>query len=321
MKKALIWIVLIVLLLLSATAGKVHLDMMKIFDPNDMTYRIFWQIRLPRVLLAFLSGGILALSGVLFQTIFRNSLTTPFTLGISSGATLGAATAIMIGLTGGVFGFSFITFFGFLGALSTVAIIYLFSQKLPSTADQRLILVGIALSFLYSAALLVVYYVSDFQESYMILRFTMGSLLTVGYSDIIPVVVSAGLLLWIAQKYAHELKLFSISAEFAFLNGVDVERVLGILFVVISLSVGVLVSIVGPISFVGLIIPHIVKQFMKQSVEHTLLPSFLTGGAFLVLCDTLSRTLPTVSEIPVGIITSLIGGSLFVWVLLRRGRS
>jgi iron complex transport system permease protein len=254
----------------------------------------------------------------LFQTLFRNPLTTPFTLGISSGATLGAAVAIMMGLGGGFLGFSFVTLFGFLGAFSTVLMIYIFSRKLPSSSDQRLILVGIALSFLYSAVLLVVYYLSDFQESYLILRFTMGSLLTVGYSDIVPVVLGAAVILFAALRFRDELKLFSVSDEFAFLKGVDVTRVLMVLFIVISLSVGMLVSIVGPISFIGLIIPHMVRSIMKKSIEHTIVPVFMTGGLFLLLCDTIARTLPTVSEIPVGIITSLIGGTLFVWILLRK---
>jgi len=178
-------------LLFSALVGKVSLEWSKLLDTGSMEYQIFTQIRLPRVILAFLSGGILALAGLLFQTLFRNPLTTPFTLGISSGATLGAATAIIFGLGGSVWGFSFVSLLGFLGAFSTVLVIYLFSRKLPSTGDQRLILVGIALSFLYSSLLLVIYYLSDFQESYLILRFTMGSLLTVGYGDILPVALSA----------------------------------------------------------------------------------------------------------------------------------
>ncbi len=312
------YLFIISMLVLSSLIGKVDLNLTNIFNQSSMEYQIFTQIRLPRTILAFLSGGILALSGLLFQTLFRNPLTTPFTLGISSGATLGAATAIIFGFTSSFLGFSFVTLFGFFGALSTVGLIYYFSKKLPSSSDQRLILVGIALSFLYSSILLILYYISDFQESYLVLRFTMGSLLTVGYGDTLPVILSAIIILFVALKYSHELKLLSISSEFAFLKGVNVERVLITLFIVISLAVGVLVSIVGPISFIGLIIPHIVKSVMKQSVEKTIVPTFLTGGVFLLLCDTISRSLPTISEIPVGIITSFVGGVVFVYILLRR---
>lgn len=315
--KVLAIVFIMIVLFLSSLVGKIELDFMKLLDNESIEYQIFTQIRLPRVMLAFLAGGVLALSGLLFQTLFRNPLTTPFTLGISSGATLGAASAIMIGVGGTFLGFSFVTLFGFLGALSTVFIIYFFSKKLPSSSDQRLILVGIALSFLYSSTLLVIYYLSDFQESYLILRFTMGSLLSVGFSDVLPLFVSALIVLFVALRYRHALKLFSISDEFAFLKGVDVERIMMMLFIVISLGVGILVSIVGPISFIGLIIPHIVKSVMKKSIEHTILPTFMVGGVFLLLCDTLARSLPTISEIPVGILTSLIGGVVFVWILLR----
>ena len=316
--KILWFFILSSLIILSTLIGKVDLNFMKLFEPSSMEYQIFTQIRLPRTILAFLSGGILALSGILFQTLFRNQLTTPFTLGISSGATLGAATAIIFGFTSSFLGFSFVTLFGFFGALSTIALIYFFSKKLSSSSDQRLILVGIALSFLYSSILLILYYLSDFQESYLVLRFTMGSLLTVGYDDTFPIILSAIAILFVALKYSNELKLLSISSGFAFLKGVNVDRVLITLFIVISLAVGVLVSIVGPISFIGLIIPHIVKTVMKQSIEKTIVPTFLTGGVFLLLCDTISRSLPTISEIPVGIITSFIGGIVFVYILLRR---
>ncbi|MCH9814545.1 MAG: iron ABC transporter permease [Epsilonproteobacteria bacterium] len=305
-------------LLFSSLVGKVELSLTALLDSSSPEYQIFTQVRLPRTILAFLSGGILALSGLLFQTLFRNPLTTPFTLGISSGATLGAASAIIFGFTGSVLGFSFVTLFGFLGALSTVMMIYFFSKKLPTFSDHRLILVGIALSFLYSSLLLILYYMSDFQESYLILRFTMGTLLTVGYSDIVPIVISSGVILLMVLRYQKDLKLLSISSEFAYLRGVNVDRVLITLFVVISLSVGILVSLVGPISFIGLIIPHIVRTVMKQSIEKVIVPTFLTGGLFLLLCDTIARILPTISEIPVGIITSFIGGMVFVYILLSR---
>ncbi len=318
--KILYFIFILSLLFFSATVGKVDLDLVKVLDSSTIDHQIFTQIRFPRVVLAFVSGGVLALSGLLFQTLFRNPLTTPFTLGISSGATLGAATAIIFGFTSSLFGFSFVSLFGFLGALSTVLLIYFFSKKLPTSSDQRLILVGIALSFLYSSILLIIYYLSDFQESYLILRFTMGTLLTVGFTDIIPVAMSGILIIFMALKYTKELKLLSISSEFAFLRGVNVQRVLITLFTVISLSVGILISIVGPISFIGLIIPHIIKIVFKKSIDQIIIPTFIAGGIFLLICDTVARTLPTTSEIPVGIITSLVGGIVFVYILIGQKR-
>jgi iron complex transport system permease protein len=303
---------------LSAFIGKVDIDPKALFDLNSMDSKIFYDIRVPRVLLAFFAGGILALSGLLFQTLFRNPLTTPFTLGISSGATLGAAIAIIFGFHSHFIGFSAVSFFAFLGALFTVGLIYYFSKKLTSSTDHRLILVGIALSFFFSSLLLILYYLSDFEESYLIMRFTMGSLETVGFLDIYPLMIGTILLLFVSYFFQEELKLLSVDYEFAYLRGVDVEKMMLTLFITISLAVGILVSITGPIGFVGLIIPHIVKLLFKRSADKLIIISFLGGGLFLILCDTLSRALPTISEIPVGIITSLIGGIIFIYLLLNR---
>ena len=317
--KIAIFLSIMIVLILSSFVGKVEIHPMALLEMDSIDSKIFYALRLPRVLLAFLAGGILALSGLLFQTLFRNPLTTPFTLGISSGATLGAAIAIIFGFQSHFLGFSAISFFAFLGALLTVGLIYYFSQRLTSTTDHRLILVGIALSFFFSSLLLILYYLSDFEESYLIMRFTMGSLDTVGFSDLIPLAFATVLLLFVAYYFQKELKLLSISYAFAYLKGVEVEKTMLILFVTISMAVGALVSITGPIGFVGLIIPHIIKLLFQKSADKLLLSSFIGGGLFLLLCDTLSRALPTVSEIPVGIITSLIGGLIFVYLLISQG--
>ena len=316
--KVLTWVVIMILLVASAFVGKVPIHPSALMEMHSIDSTIFYQLRLPRVILAFLSGGILALSGLVFQTLFRNPLTTPFTLGISGGATLGAAIAIIFGYHSHYLGFSAVSLFAFIGALFTVAFIYYFSKKLHATTDHRLILVGIALSFFFSALLLILYYLSDFEESYLILRFTMGALDTVGYSDTLPLLFATVLIIAIAYFYKKELQLLSISYEFAYLRGVNVEKVMLSMFVIISLCVGLLVSITGPIGFVGLIIPHIIKLFYKQSADKLLFISFVAGGMFLVLCDTLSRALPTVSEVPVGIITSLIGGLIFIYILISK---
>ena len=316
--KILTILLIFIVLILSAFVGKADIHLSALLDLNSIDSTIFYQLRLPRVLLGFLAGGILALSGLIFQTLFRNPLTTPFTLGISSGATLGAATAIIFGYHSRFLGFSSISLFAFIGALFTVGLIYYFSKQLSSTTDHRLILVGIALSFFFSSLLLILYYISNFEESYLIMRFTMGSLDTVGFTGVVPLLFGTFLILFIAFRFAEELRLLSISYEFATLRGVPVDKVMLLMFVAISLAVGALVSITGPIGFIGLIIPHIIKLVYKRSADKLLLISFVSGGIFLVLCDTLSRSLPTVSEVPVGIITSLIGGIIFIIILMKK---
>ncbi len=316
--KTMLLIPIMIALLASAMVGKIPLHLDQLLESNSMEHTIFFQLRLPRLILGFLAGGILALSGLLFQTLFRNPLTTPFTLGISGGATLGAAVAIIFGFKQFFFGFSAISLFAFIGALTTVLFIYYFSKRLHATSDYKLILVGIALSFFYSALLLILYYLSNFEESYLIMRFTMGALDTVGYSDTLPLLLATILILIVMRLFKEELKLLSISYEFAYLRGVDVQKVMLSIFVIVSLGVGLLVSITGPIGFVGLIIPHIIKEFFKQSPHKLFASTFIAGGLFLVACDTLARAMPTISEVPVGIITSLIGGLIFITILLSR---
>ncbi len=304
---------------LSCSVGKADLEWNTLADSGSMAYRILTEVRLPRVLLGFLAGGILALSGLLFQTLFRNPLTTPFTLGISGGATLGVSIAILAGWGSlGVAGVSLLTLFGFAGALGSLGLIYLISRHLGSGRDNRLILAGIALSYLYAALLMLFYYLSDFEESFMITRYTMGSLLTVGYLDLGIVASGALLLLWVAYYYRNALRYLSVSYAFAFLRGVEVARVMLLLFVLISLAVGILVSVTGPIGFIGLIIPHMVRLFLKRPVDGLLWPTFFFGGIFLVLCDTVARAVPSASSVPVGVVTSFIGGGLFIWILLKR---
>ncbi len=316
--KRVIYLAIMIALFASTFVGKVPIDIEKLWQIHSIDHTIFFQVRLPRLLVAFLSGGILALSGLLFQTLFRNPLTTPFTLGISAGATLGAAVAIIFGFSGYYLGFSAISLFAFIAALFSVLLIYYFSKKLHSSTDYKLILVGIALSFFYSALLLILYYLSNFEESYLIMRFTMGALDTVGYRDTLPLLLATLLIIAVAIYFKEELKFLSISYEFAYLRGVAVDKVMLSMFVIISLAVGLLVSITGPIGFVGLIIPHMVKLLYKQSAHKLFFVSFFTGGAFLVGCDTISRALPTISEVPVGIITSLIGGLIFIYILLSK---
>ncbi len=307
------------LFIASLLTGKVSLDLSHLFVAGSRESMILLQLRLPRTILAFLSGGILALSGLLFQIIFRNPLTTPFTLGISSGATLGASAAILTGWgTLYWFGISAVALFGFFGALSTLWLIYTISQKLEERGSNRLILVGIALSYLYGALLLLFYYMSDFEESFMITRYTMGSLLTVGMQEITLVSVSAVLLLGVSLYYRRALKYLSVSYDFAWLQGIDADRVTIRLFLLISLSVGILVSITGPIGFIGLVVPHIVRLVLKRTVEDLIWPVFFAGGLFLLLCDLISRLLPTFSPLPVGIVTSMIGGAIFIVILIKR---
>jgi iron complex transport system permease protein len=292
--------------------GQIDISIYKIFNAETLDYRLFWDLRLPRVILAFFVGGILGLGGLLFQSIFRNSLSTPFTLGVASGATLGSAFAIIFGYL------TLVPFFGFLGAFSTIIILFTITTKLKSYETNSLLLVGIALSFFYSAALMVLYYISDQAQSYEIIRFTMGSLDTVGLNNVIPIFLASIFLLILSHFYKSELKLILTSNENAYLKGLNLKKVNTILLLAVSIAVGIAVSITGPIGFIGLIVPHIIKAIYKTSSDKLLMPIFYYSGVFLLFCDLISRNLGTSSDIPIGVVTSFIGGPFFIYLLISR---
>lgn len=306
----------LIILLCAPFFGEIPLDMARIFDASSSSYMLFWEIRLPRVLIAFFSGATLSLAGVIFQTIFRNPLTTPFTLGVASGATLGTAVAIIF--FGGIMLWQYA--FSFVGALLTVFVLFLVSKALRATQTNSLLLVGIALSFFYSATLMVLYYLSDFQQSYSITRFTMGSLNIVGLELFYPLAVVSLLFLATTLIYRKELRVLLVSLDFAFLRGVDVNKTIMKFLLISSLAVAISVSIVGPIGFVGLIIPHIIKTVYRRSSDRLILPIYFYGGLFLVFCDLIARNLGTSSDLPIGVITSFIGGPFFIYLILRKNK-
>jgi len=292
--------------------GQIDLTIEGILDANSMHYQVFWDLRFPRILLAFLTGGILGLAGLVFQTVFRNPMSTPFTLGVASGATLFTAIAIVFGVA------SFVSFFAFLGSLITILILFAITSKLQDIHTTSLLLVGIALSFFYSACLMVLFFISDLSQSYEIVRFTMGSLDTVGFNDVYFMAVASFTIILITQLYKQKIKLLLVSYEFAQLKGVDVKKTNYILLFVVSISVGICVSITGPIGFIGLIVPHIMKTLYKQSSEKLIYPIFFYGGVFLVFCDLIARNIGSNSDIPIGVVTSFLGAPFFIYLILSK---
>lgn len=301
-----------IVIALSPFFGQIPIELYNIDNPTTVDYKLFWDIRLPRVIVAFFAGSILALGGLIFQSLFKNPMGTPYTLGVASGSTLGVAFAI-------VFGFgSFLSLFGFLGALLTVLILFAMTLQLKAYETNALLLVGIALAFFYNAALMILFYLSDESQSFEIIRFTMGSVDVIGLENTLAIVMASLGLLLLSYWYKQELKLLLTSNDYAYLKGVEVKKVNTILLVAVSIAVGVCVSLTGPIGFVGLIIPHILKTIYKKSAEQLMLPIFFYGGVFLVLSDLIARNLGSSSDIPIGIITAFLGGPFFVYLIMRR---
>lgn len=315
-----IWFLLFVITIASPFFGAAQLEIKDIFDINNLSSTIFFEIRLPRVVFAFFAGVILSLSGLLFQTLFRNALMTPYTLGVSSGAVLGAGIAIKLGLSTIFFGISAVTVFGFGGAILTVFLLLYLSYFLKNSSQNSLLLLGIALSLFYTSALMIVFYLSSATQNDTLIRFTMGSLSIIGWQNPIFIGVVATLLTLGIYAYRFELQLFGTSDQHASLKGVDTKKLTLLLLGISSFSIGALVSISGPIGFIGLIIPHIVSKLHPQSITNLIIKTAIFGGMFLVVCDTVARVLNTQSELPIGIITSLIGAPFFIYLIISKGQ-
>ena len=320
MIKTTLWIGLVAIVLLSPFLGAVDLSIEDIVHFKGLSAQIFYELRLPRVFFTFFAGAVLALSGLLFQTLFRNPLMTPYTLGISSGATLGAGVAIKLGLSSLFFGIGAVTLFGFFGALLTIFLLLYLAQFLKGSQQSSLLLLGIALSLFYSAALMLIFYLGNTIQNDMLIRFTMGSLSIIGWQSPLVLGSVAFFLTLALYAYRFELQLLAVSQESAKLKGVESQKVTLILLLISSFAIGILVSISGPIGFVGLIVPHIVAKLYPLTVERRIFKTALFGGFFLVVCDTISRTLPSQSELPIGIITALIGGPFFIYLIISRKR-
>ncbi len=319
MKKPLLPLFILLFLTLATLAFAPLFGMAFIpFSATGQEREILISIRIPRVLTAFLAGAMLSLSGMSFQALFRNPLATPFTLGVSSGAALGAAIFIRLGLTFSIAGISGTSLGAFGGAMLAVALVYGLTRIKGGFTTTTLLLAGIAISFFFSSLILLIQYISGLSHSFRIIQWMMGSLTAADYPKLInllPFLGAGGALLLFLHR---EMNLLMIGEDMAISRGVNVGLVKKLIFLAASLMVGGVVAICGPIGFVGMMAPHICRLLVGADHRFLTPASFLFGGLFLALCDTLSRTLIAPSEIPVGVITALLGGPFFIWLLLSR---
>jgi len=302
----------LLILLVAPFVGEIPLHLARLGEAQSIDHRIFFELRLPRVLLAFLVGGILSLGGLLFQSLFRNPMSTPFTLGVASGATLLSAVAILTGL--GLYA----PLFSFVGAMSTVLLLYLIGRGVEGYGTDTLLLAGIALSFFYAAALMVAYAFSDIEQNFEIMRFTMGSLEISGYGKVAMLFAVALAFVLYSYRKREGLRMLLVSHDFAHLQGMDVRAFTLGMLTLTSVAVGAAVSIAGPVGFVGLIVPHILRILFAQSAQRLILPSFFYGGIFLVACDLVTRTLPVQIQLPIGVVTAFVGAPFFIYLIMRR---
>jgi len=277
---------------------------------------IFWMLRVPRVCVSFLAGAALAISGMSFQALFRNPLATPFTLGVSSGAALGAAIYIRLGLPVVFLGIPGISISALTGAALSIMLVYGFTRLRSGFTTGTMLLAGVAISFFFSSVNLFTQYISDFTQTFRIIRWLMGGLEVVGFRSVMemaPFVVVGSLVILLLT---HELNLLTTGEEIAASRGVNIRFVRGAIFFATSLMVGGVVAVCGPIGFVGMMSPHICRLIIGPDHRYLAPATCLFGGAFLTLCDTFARTVIAPAEIPVGVITALLGGPFFIWLLI-----
>ncbi len=287
-------------------------------SPENQDAQIFFEVRLPRNLLAALAGAAMACAGIVFQAVLRNPLACPFTLGVAGGSSFGAVIAILLGLTTTIGGFSFITLFSFLGALLSLFLVYSLANLIRSYSAITLLLAGVAINYFFNALVLLAYYIADFTQAYAMIHWMIGSLDVVEIATVGKLGLGIGLGFLILLALARELNLLSAGEELAKVKGVSTSRMILVSVLVASLMTSAVVALTGPIAFVGLIIPHIYRLWIGNDHRLLLPCSILGGAAFLMLCDTVARSFFGPTEVPVGVLTALLGVPVLLWLLFRR---
>jgi len=284
---------------------------------DDVTLAIIMKSRIPRTLLALFAGAGLAVSGAILQALLKNPLADPFTLGIASGGALGAALVILFGGTASLLGFSILQTAAMTGSIITLLVI-LTAVRRVGLGSGSVILAGISINIIVTSAILFLQYMSDISQSHLIVRWLMGELDVWGMRQVLPVIavvtpgIAAGI--FISGRLNHLLTGEILAAS----RGIEVRKIFVVGIVITALMTGAIVAACGPIAFVGLIIPHIVRFLVGHDNRFVLPLSALVGAVFLVVCDCVARVVVAPGEIPVGIITSILGGATLIGLLFSR---
>jgi len=316
--RSLMWLAGVSAALLVAIAAALLIDL-----PLEGRQEILWSIRVPRVCLGLAAGAALAVSGMAFQAMFRNALATPYTLGVSSGASLGAALYMRAALRLDAAGIDGVSLAALGGAGLSTLLVYGLTRLSRAFSTATLLLAGVATSFSFTSLILLTQYTSDVTTAFRVGRWLMGGLEVVGFEPVWQVLPFAVVGLVVVTVLAREMDLLLVGEDLAATRGVSVEHVKRLLFFAVSIMVGGVTAVCGPIGFVGLIVPHIGRLLVGGHHRFLAPCSMLGGAAFLVTCDTIARVAIAPVEVPVGSITALVGGPFFLTLLLwgRASRS
>ena len=324
------WSIYLVLLLLvvsaaivlSLSVGEISIPFKQlpqiISDKESMEYGVLFYIRIPRTLLGFAVGGSLSLAGAILQGIYRNPLVEPYTLGISGGASLGVTFILVAGLQ--LTHILILPIAGFIGAFITIFLVYTLSIRNRELNVNRMLLIGVMISFIASSVMMFLMSITSTENIQSIVFWMMGSLNETNTTLIIVVVVLSLLCLIASYLFVMPLNALRLGEERAKHLGVNSNVIIRILFIITSLLTGAAISVAGVIGFVGLVIPHIVRLWVGSDYRIMLIASFLSGSAFLLVCDVIARTIISPNELPIGVITGIVGGIMFILILSRSSR-
>jgi len=312
-------VIAVLAIVASTLVGAAHLPLRSVLaafagQASATERSIVLELRLPRALLGALAGGALAMSGAVFQAMLRNPLADPYVLGVSGGAALGAVLSMTVRAAPALLPIA-----ALIGALLSIALVFTIAVRAARRLDARvLLLAGVILSALFQAIILLLLTLADVESFRSAIFWMMGSLASASWRSVILlalyVLPACAILLLLARPF----NLLASGEETALYLGVRVETVMRVAYVVASTMVGVCVAACGAIGFVGLVVPHAVRLAWGSDHRIVLPASLLLGAAFLVLCDTAARTVAAPAELPVGVITALIGVPLFIALLVRR---
>ncbi|MEZ5355567.1 MAG: iron ABC transporter permease [Bryobacteraceae bacterium] len=302
---------------ISILAGASSLDFGRALAGESPHYEVLVHFRLPRVLLAMLGGGCLALAGALFQALLRDALATPYTTGVSSGAALGAVIMISLGWSE-IAGLPAIWIGAFAGAGAVLALVTAIATEGRRVSSFTLLLAGVALNSICGSLILFLHSFANLSQSFSIARWLMGGIEPVRYGTLAVIASMAGAVCAVVIAQGREWNAVAAGEEWAAARGVNVRRLTVIGFLAGSFLTGLITAFTGPVGFIGLIVPHALR--LRLDPDHRLLLpcSFLGGAAFLALCDGFARVIVAPAELPVGVVTALLGGPFFIWLLRSR---
>lgn len=290
------------------------INLLKGINKNENIRIIIFEIRLPRLILAFVTGASLSVAGLVFQVILRNPLAEPYILGVSSGGALGAVIALSIGI-------SLVPIFSFLGALITIFLVYKIAQVNGRTSSLSLVLAGIVINAFFSALVMLLTTLLKGSSFKGIIFWLMGSIDCISYDGLLLVIFLVFIGIVFIYTKSYQMNILTLGEEKAGHLGINVERLKKYLFILSSIITGAVVSLSGLIGFVGLIVPHLLRTVVGTDNRKLIIFSVWGGGIFLVSADIISRILLSDRVLPIGVITALFGAPFFIFVFKSKMKS